>query len=78
MRYEDIAKETGLTDQTAKRFVDYMRARWGDPEDERTKCRYGYAGEWALRFQSGDEFNCSDSEGQRILKTLELKERKRL
>ena len=73
MKYEDIAKETGLANQTAKRFVSYMRARWGDPKDEDIKCRVGYARKWALRFQSGDEFNRSDSEGQRILKTMETK-----
>ena len=65
--YKEVAEHIGLTGDVKERYLKYMKARWGEPEDESIKCRVGYAEEWALRFKDGDEFNCSDAEGQQIL-----------
>jgi len=68
--YEEVAKKHGLPLDTAKRFVLYMRRRWGDTEDEKVKCQVGYAGEWAERFKSMVEYSASDREGQSILREM--------
>jgi hypothetical protein len=70
LSYQEVAKEYELDRSTAIRFVEYMKARWGDIEDENIKCHVGYAGEWAKRFKQGREFECSDLEGQEILMLL--------
>ena len=71
--YFDIAKREGLTGRTAERYILYMCKRWGNPEDERINCLCGYASEWAGRFASGVEYGCSDMEGQRVLKEIDVK-----
>ncbi len=68
--YEEVAKEYGLTGETERHYIAYMKTRWGDAEDERVKCLVGYAGEWAGRFLSGIEYQASDYVGQAILKTM--------
>ena len=68
--YQEVARECELEEATALRYVRYMRARWGSPEDENIKCMVGYAREWAMRFKSGIEFQTSDSVGQSILKSM--------
>ncbi len=52
-----------------------MSRRWGNKEDERIKCLCGYASEWAERFASGQEYNCSDSHGKLVLKEIENEQR---
>lgn len=66
--YEEVAEKAGLTKETKKRYVAYMRTRWASSENE--KCLVGYAGEWALRFKDNREFECSDSIGQTVLQQL--------
>jgi hypothetical protein len=68
--YQEVAREHSLDKMTTIRYLKYMRARWGNVEDEDIKCQVGYAGEWAERFQSGIEFQASDSIGQAILREL--------
>ncbi len=63
--FENIAKETGLTEKTETRYCAYMRARWSD--DEERMCQDGYAKEWAERFKSGYEYEASDSIGRAML-----------
>ena len=69
--YYEVADQHKLDETTKKRFLAYMRIRWGDPEDEAIKCQVGYASEWAERFKSGSEFLCSDNEGQRVLREID-------
>ncbi len=69
-KYEDIADAYGLMGETKRRYVRYMRTRWGIPEDEDIKCQVGYAGEWAGRFKRGVEYGCSDTVGQAVLNEL--------
>lgn len=71
MTYEEIAAINELDERTSERFIRYMRARWGDPDDEHIKCLCGYASEWAMRFADGVEWRCSNLEGQRILREME-------
>jgi hypothetical protein len=71
--YESVAKEYDLNERTTKRFVEYMRRRWGIPEDERVKCLVGYAGEWARRFKAGIEYGASDEIGQSVLLAIDGK-----
>lgn len=70
--YTDIGIDSGLTGITLARYVSYMKKRWGEQENERVKCLCGYAGEWAIRFSRGMEYNCSDCDGQRILKEMDI------
>ena len=63
--YKDVAEEIGLVGITKIRFISYMEARWKDTEE--FKCQDGYALEWANRFKNGVEYDCSDSEGKKIL-----------
>ena len=71
MTYEAIAKAHALDELTTKRFLRYMKARWGNPQDENIKCRVGYAGEWAKRFKAHVEYGASDSTGQAVLRLME-------
>ncbi len=73
--YFDIAIQKGLTGRIAGRYILYMTRRWGNKEDERIKCLCGYASEWAERFASGQEYNCSDSHGKLVLKEIENEQR---
>ena len=68
--YEEVAEHHKLDPGSKKRFIAYMRMRWGDPEDENIKCQVGYASEWAERFKSGVEYLASDNEGKAILRQI--------
>ena len=70
--YEEVAKKW-LSDlpETTKRYIAYMRKRWGDPKDEAIKCQVGYAEEWAQRFRMSVEYEMSDSEGQLVLTEID-------
>jgi len=69
--YEEVADKAGLKGLTRSRFLVYMSRRWGDLQDEAIKCQVGYASEWAERFLSGIEYNCSDNVGQSVLKDID-------
>ena len=69
--YEEVAKAHDLPLDIAKRFILYMRTRWGEPEDEARHCQVGYAAEWAERFKFMVEHSVSDGEGQRILREMD-------
>ncbi len=68
--YESVGIDTGLEGLRLKLYIDYMRKRWNDPKDEAIKCQVGYAQEWADRFLSNSEWECSDSQGLLVLKEL--------
>ena len=68
--YEEIADSCKMAEGMKARYIQYMRARWGKPEEEDRRCVVGYAQEWAERFKAGVEFNCSDNTGQAILKGM--------
>jgi len=70
--YNKIAEANNMPEPMKTRYIAYMRLRWGNPEDEELKCQVGYAQEWADRFLEGIEYECSDIEGQRILKEIDL------
>jgi hypothetical protein len=67
--YKDVAIKHNLTANQARRFVAYMLARWA--REEETQCLTGYAGEWAERFKSGQEYVRSDSVGQAVLDMMD-------
>ncbi len=64
--FREVGIKNGLEGQMLERYIWYMLTRWKDEEE--TQCQTGYASEWANRFKYGDEFACSDLEGQQILK----------
>jgi len=66
--YEEVADKEGLEPFTKEVFVRYMRTRWA-PQEE-TQCKFGYATEWARRFQTHSEYECSDLEGRAVLKMI--------
>ena len=66
--YKEVGESVGLTHHRLKLYIDYMNARWKDSEWE--KVRFGYAREWAERFEIGTEWNSSDYEGQQVLMKL--------
>lgn len=66
--YAAVAEIFKLDDHTANLYVRYMQARWPGKEDEH--CRYGYAQEWAIRFQEKLEWQASDREGREVLRRL--------
>ena len=66
--YGDVGKEMGLVGYTFDLYLEYMTNRWADSEE--TKVEHGYAEEWAYRFKSRHEYQCSDLEGQRVLREL--------
>lgn len=70
--YEEVAKKW-LSDlpETTKRYIAYMRKRWGSPKDEAVKCQVGYAQEWAERFRMGIEYEMSDNEGKKVLEGID-------
>lgn len=68
--YEEIGKANELEGEVLRRYVAYMRTRWGNPDDERIKCLVGYASEWAERFRVGIKYSASDMIGQAILKKM--------
>ena len=65
--YEDVAKECGLSVSQSKKYVTYMKVRWQDSED--TKCKVGYAKEWAVRFKMG-RFSNLEFIKQRMLEKI--------
>lgn len=67
--FAEVAEQKGLTGITKDRFVKYMSTRWAD--QEKTQCLTGYASEWAQRFQDRREYECSDSDGQWILRSMD-------
>ena len=67
--YEEVANIVGLEGMKRKRFLQYMRMRWEGTEEQ--KSSDGYAEEWAWRFQDGLEYQCSDSNGQRVLNFID-------
>jgi len=69
MTYENLAIQNNMPSRMAKRYVIYMIRRWSTTEEQ--KCTDGYAQEWADRFKSGMEYEYSDGEGQRLLKTID-------
>ena len=66
--YEEVGIDTGLDGLRLKLYIDYMKKRWADTEEQ--KSRDGYAQEWAGRFLSNREWECSDGQGQMVLKEL--------
>lgn len=66
--YREIGIKAGLEGGRLKLFIDYMDKRWKDEEE--TQCLTGYAMEWAGRFKDNLEWECSDSQGQMVLKEL--------
>lgn len=60
-----------LDETTRIRFLAYMRLRWGSPGEEYEKCVFGYAKEWVERFKHGREYQCSDSEGKKVLERID-------
>jgi len=63
--YEQVADSVGLSIETKKRYVKYMRFRW--LAQEKGHVRYGYAREWAERFKFGREYSASDMSGRIVL-----------
>ena len=63
--YDDVGFDAGLRGRNLNRYVEYMRTRWGDTEEQ--KCRDGYAFEWAERFSDGYEYEASDITGVEVL-----------
>jgi len=63
--YVEVGHLVGLRGRNLLRFVEYMKIRWSDTEE--SKCYYGYAFEWAERFDKGVEYESSDLEGKSIL-----------
>lgn len=68
--YEEVGKSVGLTGNTLKRYVYYMKARWANNESQQCNEKDGYAKEWALRFKGGIEFAKSDILGQSLLRQM--------
>lgn len=66
--YKEVGIKAGLRDNQFNLYVDYMNKRWKDSETQ--KCMDGYAQEWAERFKNNSEWECSDIEGQLVLKEL--------
>ena len=67
--YEEVAQSKELDEQTARRFIAYMRGRaWRG--EEKTHCQVGYAAEWAERFKMGVEYLVSDLEGRALLDAM--------
>ena len=66
--YLAIGLKAGLNKGKLREFVNYMKKRW--PGTETKQCVSGYAEEWAIRFKNGFEFECSDTEGREILKSI--------
>jgi hypothetical protein len=68
--YKYIAKKHELGKIDGWRFVAYMSMRWPGGREE-SNCMFGYADEWADRFDCGSEYSASDLEGLRVLKTID-------
>ena len=66
--YEEVADAVQLDERTKPRFIRYMRTRWA--KEEKLQCATGYTLEWARRFEHGDEFACSDFNGQMVLEAI--------
>lgn len=66
--YREVGIKAGLTGIQLNLYVDYMSKRWAN--EEIIQCQTGYAKEWAERFLSNSEWECSDSVGQLVLKEL--------
>lgn len=66
--FDEVGRATGLDGITLKRYVTYMERRW--KAQEQLQCQTGYAQEWAERFKGGDEYACSDVDGQSILEEI--------
>ena len=66
--YEEVGIDTGLDGIQLKLYIAYMKKRWADTEEQ--KSQDGYATEWAERFLTNREWECSDSQGQLVLKEL--------
>ena len=66
--YEEVGIDTGLDGLRLKLYIDYMKKRWAETEEQ--KSQDGYAQEWAERFLNNMEWECSDSQGQLVLKEL--------
>jgi len=75
MTYEEVANIAGLDRETKNRYVEYMRKRWNDTEEQ--KCRDGYAGQWAQRFKLKYEYQASDPNGQSVLKEIDKNRQRR-
>ena len=70
--YEEVADKVGLKGEQRHKYIRYMTLRWWT--EELTHCLTGYAGEWAIRFYNGTEYEASDSVGQAILRQLSERE----
>ena len=66
--YREVGIAKGLQGNQLNLYVDYMTKRWSNEEE--LQCKTGYAQEWAERFLSNLEWECSDSQGQLVLKEL--------
>ena len=71
--YKEVGTSVGLKGERLELYVWYMETRW--KEEEGLHCATYYAEEWAQRFLRGDEFACSDGEGERLLKIAEKQRR---
>ena len=67
--FREVGESCKMDSVMLERYVRYMQTRWGATEG--LQCDTGYAAEWAARFISGNEYNASDSTGQRVLKQIE-------
>jgi len=67
--YEQVGNKVGLVGLRLEKYIKYMKTRWG--KQEYIQCVTGYAQEWAERFFTGREYQASDSDGLRVLKTID-------
>lgn len=66
--FNEVADYNKLDSVTKNRYVDYMKTRWLESEEQ--KCKDGYATEWALRFKNKIEYQKSDELGIYILNNI--------
>lgn len=66
--FREVGLAVGLKGNHLNLYVDYMTKRWAG--EETILCQTGYASEWAERFLNNLEWECSDSQGQLVLKEL--------
>jgi hypothetical protein len=65
--YREVADKYNMQGKIRERFLKYMETRWPEPNE---KSQVGYAGEWAVRFINGIEFEKSDMEGKEVLRQI--------
>ena len=63
--YLEVSTHLDLDMPTTFKYLMFMRKRWPDSEEQKSKD--GYALEWAYRFKTGSEYWCADVEGKKVL-----------